>query len=1098
MNYIKKLEMMGFKSFSGKKEIILPENLNCVMGPNGSGKSNVAEAICFALGKTSKKDLRAEKLGDLVFNGGKKLPPSKFAKVKIVIDNKNGKFPIDDDELIISRKVSQEGRSLYRVNGRRQTQDYVHNLLDNVGIDPDGYNIVMQGEIPAFVEMSTEDRRKIIEDLSGISIYEEKKRKSMLKMDKVELRLKEAGIIIREKERHMDELKKEKEQAEKFSKLQRELRYKKALKIKNEIMNINENRDKTKLKITEHFSELEKLENEENNIVKKINENSKTLEEINKKTEELGGEEQVKLTNEIDAIRIKINDLNSEIKNGKNEIEKIKKRKEQIEEDIKLNKNESQNLNDKIKSLLIEINKQKELVDKERDVLEKMNNLDRERVEINSEIHQIEKDVVSLENELEKNEEKQKAFEKKKELLKKLEEKEILLKKILEEKESISFELNETREKINSLSKELHSLEGKKEVLFRLLNKGTRAILQAKKNGKLLGIHGIVSQLGKADEKYTTPLKIAAGGRGNSIVVDDFESAENAIKFLRKNNLGYATFLPMDRIRGREIKRDFEQNEGFVGYAIDLIKFDKKYEDIFRYVFSDTVIINKIKTAKDVKKNKYRMVTLKGDLIDKSGAMTGGQRKDKSVGFKSESIDDNINKIKNKIDECRVSIQALAEKEESYQDRISDARNEIFYIKSSIEDIEDFDECEMQKVQKYLNEKNDRLKKLKNSLEQLPKKIEQEDIKKISGRVESLQENLNDKKAKKQGVELELNVINRDLERSEGVLKNLKKEKNSFEESIKLNSQKLKEIKKELNIKLEEEKKFHKELKDLYRERNAINEKNKQLEIKKAGYGEKVRNVREKINGFKLELAEINAKLEGRNVAMKEYEDLEIKEIKKDVFKIEKEIRDLEIKISNFGAVNMRALDVYKEVESEYNELKDKYDKLEGEKQEVLDLIFEIEIRKKESFMESYRYVAENFEKIFSTLSPGGEARLILENEDDVFEGGIDIFAKHRGKKFISLRAMSGGEKTITTLAFIFAIQEYQPSPFYILDEVDAALDKENSEMLGRLLDEYSKKSQFIVVTHNDSILSHADNIYGVHLNKLGESQIVSVKLPEK
>ncbi len=1098
MNYIKKIEMMGFKSFSGKKEIILPENLNCVMGPNGSGKSNVAEAICFALGKTSKKDLRAEKLGDLVFNGGKKLPPSKFAKVKIILDNKNGKFPTDDDELIISRKVSQEGRSLYRVNGKRQTQDYVHTMLDNANIDPDGYNIVMQGEIPAFVEMSTEERREIIEDLSGISIYEEKKKKSMLKMDKVEQRLKEAGIIIREKERHMEELKKEKEEAEKFAKLQKELRYKKALKIKNEIMNIKENRDKINSKISEHVSELEKLEGERDSIVSNIEDNSKRLEKINKKTEELGGEEQIKLTNEIDESRKKINEIKTEIENGKNEIEKIKKRKIQIEEDIKLNKEEFEKLEKKIKLFSDEIIKQKEKVDIEKSSFEKLNNLDRERVRLNSKIHQIEKDFVSLQNTLEKKEEKKKAFEKKKELLKKLESKKELLKNILEEREKISFDLKNCRDELNAYAKELHSLEGKKEVLFRLLNKGTRAVLQAKKNGKLLGIHGIVSQLGKTNEKYSLPLKIAAGGRGNSIVVDDFKSAENAIEFLRKNKLGYATFLPLDRIKGRIITKDFDSEDGFIGYAIDLIKFDKKYEDIFKYVFSDTVIINDMKIARKIGKKKYRMVTLEGDLIEKSGAMTGGQRGDKSVGFKSESIEDKINKIKNKIDEKRISIQTLAEKKDSYQDKISDMQNEVFHIKSSIEDIEDFDDTEIDEIKEKLEKKSDEIEELKNSLEKLPDKVEQEEIKKMSERVESLQEVLNNKKAEKQGVKLELNVIERDLERSKGVLNDLKKEKNNFEEKIKVRSQNLKGIQKELKEKLEEEKKFHKELKDLYKERNEINEINKKFEIKKASFEEKINNMREKINTFKLDLAEINAKLEGRNAAMQEYEDLKIEEIKKDVFKIENEIRELEMKLNNFGAVNMRALDAYKEVESEYVELKDRFDKLEGEKQEVLNLISEIETRKKESFIESYKNVADNFERIFSTLSPGGEARLILENEESVFDGGLDIFAKHRGKKFISLRAMSGGEKTITTLAFIFAIQEYQPSPFYILDEVDAALDKENSEMLGRLLDEYSKKSQFIVVTHNDSILSHADNIYGVHLNKLGESQIVSVKLPEK
>ncbi len=393
MNYIKKLEMIGFKSFSGKKELKMPNNLNCVMGPNGSGKSNVAEAICFALGKTSKKDLRAEKLGDLVFNGGKKLPPSKFAKVKVVIDNENGRFPIEDDELIISRKVSQEGRSLYRVNGKRQTQDFVHNLLSNGNIDPDGYNIVMQGEIPAFVEMSTEDRRKIIEDLSGISIYEEKKRKSMLKLDKVDQRLKEANIILREKEKHMEELKKEKEQAEKFSEVQKKLRQKKASKIKKEIQKINGKKKEIDEKIKDRVSKKDEYEERKNEILEKIKNNSNELDAINKKTEELGGKEQMELNSEIEEIRVKINELQSEIKSGKKELERIEERKKQIEKDLELNKEESEKLKSKIENFESEIEKQRVVLEEEQNKFKKLNNLDKERVSIKSNINQIEKEI---------------------------------------------------------------------------------------------------------------------------------------------------------------------------------------------------------------------------------------------------------------------------------------------------------------------------------------------------------------------------------------------------------------------------------------------------------------------------------------------------------------------------------------------------------------------------------------------------------------------------------------------------------------------------------------------------------------------------------
>ncbi len=896
----------------------------------------------------------------------------------------------------------------------------------------------------------------------------------------------------------MEELKKEKEQAEKFSDLQKELRYKKASKIKKEMDELNFEKSKILKSIEERNNEIEKLTETKNNLSKKIDLNSEELEKINNLTEELGGTEQVELNNQIEEIRIRINELKTEIRGGEKELKRIEERKQQLLKDIKLNIENSEKLKKDILHLNETINSLKQKLDKEKEKFDRLNNLDKERVSIFSEINAIEKEIIALGGELSDYKKKQEEFEKKKKLKQDLKIKEEKLKSLLEKDSTFAIKISNLKDEHNKLTKELHNLEGKKEVLFGLLKKGTRAILAKKDSGEIKGIHGLLYDLAKVDEKYAIPLKVAAGSRSDAIVVDNVSVAKECIDYLRQNKLGIATFLPLDKLKVEKTKKEIKKIDGVIGFAIDLIRYNQKYENVFRYILSDTLVVKDIETAKKVGINKYRMVTLDGDLIERSGAMTGGHRQKEVVGFKSEPINEKIKKLQNEISKINGETNSIEGKREELNEKIENLRREIYHINSFIDSLGEFDEEKFKKLKDELDKKKLVKEELEEKLKSLPEKVDKGHLENVSKKIEELQTKLNEIEAKKRGFGFELEIIKRDMERSQKLIKDLEKEKINFEKNINSWKKELEQSEKRLNAKLEEEKKFHSKLKSLYEKRTKINELIKHLEIKRARIDEQIEKIRDHLNNFKLKLAEINAKLEGKKTAMEEFSDITINEVKEDIQELEKQIHQLEIKISSFGAVNMRALDVYKEVEKEYNELKEKVDKLQQEKDEIIKVMNEVEEKKKEAFFETFRNVAKNFERVFSVLSPNGEGRLILENEEEPFEGGLDIVARPGGKKFISLKAMSGGEKTLTTLAFIFAVQEYMPSPFYIMDEVDAALDRENSERLGYLLSEYSKTSQFIVVTHNDSILAKADSVYGVHMNALGESQIVSVKLPKR
>ena len=894
MTRVKKLRLHGFKSFAKLTELDFAENFSTIIGPNGSGKSNLGESICFVLGRLSAKSLRAENTSSFIYNGGKNNSPAKQAEVTIVFDNSKTEFSVKENEVRITRIAKQNGQSVYMINDKTVTRQQILDLLALAKVDPDGHNIILQGDIVKFMEMRSEDRREIIEEVSGISVYEDKKHKAMLELQKVEEKLKEADIILTERNAHLRELKKDRDQATKYKELQNMIKENKATYLHV----LLEEKTKSKKIIDDQISKEEskksKIQDDINKSKKEIEDKRNEIKQINQELLSRGGKDQLDLHHNLEDIKTDLTRNISRLEFLQNEIIKIKNRKET------LNANSD-------------------------DIVKKINELEQQKKE----------------------------FEKK---------------KIVLEKET--SKLKETR----------HDRSG---LIFDYVIQKIRELNSD-------GIYGTIENLGKTDSKYMTAMEVCAGNKYNAIITEDDHVAESCINHLRKTKAGTAIFLPLNKIKPNELKPELKsllKMQGIHGLAIDLVKFNPKFKAAFSHVYGSTIIVDNIDVARRIGIGRARMVTLDGDLIELSGAMIGGFRRKTISGI------DDLLKIENEI------------------------KNLV-------------------NQQKILMPEKDRVS---------------------------------------------------------AILKEQNKELIEFENEIKLLKENIRknEISKQEHEKLE--KKFYEEFKDLSLKRDILNELIQNKEISLIKLEENIRNAEQQINSIALQRARTIAELEGLEKEFEEYKNEKIKKTT-NLQELLENVRKFEHELEILGNVNLRALEIYEEIEKEYFKLIEKKEKLSLEKQDVFNLMNEIETKKKEIFMQTLNKINDHFKRIFANLSSKGQAFLELENYDSPFNGGLDIKVKIAGNKYLNIKSLSGGEKTLTALAFIFAIQELQPASFYLLDEVDAALDKANSEKLSKLIAEYSKKAQYIMISHNDNIITEANQIYGISMQD-GVSKAIGLKL---
>ncbi|HLP79956.1 MAG TPA: AAA family ATPase, partial [Acidobacteriota bacterium] len=661
MTRIIKLEMKGFKSFAKQTDILFNDDFNVVIGPNGSGKSNVIDALCFVLGKSSAKGLRAEKSANLIYNGGKLKQPMKEGEVSIYFDNSSKVFPVDAAEIKVTRIIKDNGQSVYKINGKKHTRNEVLDFLYYAKINPDGYNIILQGDIIRFVEMSGEDRRRIIEQISDISVYEDKKQKAILELEKVEQSFKEAQIILNERNSYLRDLSKEREQALAFKDLDVAVKRGRATILsktmgdkQGQIDKINEGNAST----VKAQQELQTLINE---LRKEIAEKKSQIAQINTQIESQGDKEQVALHKKLELLKVEVATAKNRIQVISDEITRINTRKTQLQtsrtelqqkikqlneqkkhQDISISTN--QKMQAQIKANIAEFRKKhnmeqagevdKQIEDLDKKIDEQQKEVDRLREQQQDMLRTKDRLELQIKNADEKIMKVLEVSKAHKTEIEGLKQKRLEFKKVtvelsqkLNADASMVAQVSNARSKINFLNEELAKLNARRASIQETLG-GSMAIAKIiEQKHKLGGVHGTISSLGSVEGKYAKALEVAAGNKIKAIVVDDDEVAERCINFLKQNQLGVATFLPLNKIKGQAITEKVPSGPGIHGFALDLITFDKKYRNAFSHVFTNTVIVEDIGAARKVGIGSLRMVTIDGDLTESSGAMQGGFRK---------------------------------------------------------------------------------------------------------------------------------------------------------------------------------------------------------------------------------------------------------------------------------------------------------------------------------------------------------------------------------------------------------------------------------------------------------------------------------------
>ncbi len=955
MVHIKKLVMKGFKSFVRKTEIPFTPGINVILGPNGSGKSNVSDALCFVLGRLSIKSMRAAKAKNLIFLGTKKVAKAKKASVELIFDNSDNTFSIDRKEVSIKRIVKRSGKSVYKINNETKTRNEILALLAQAGIDPNGFNIILQGEIQNFVSMHSEERRKIIEEVSGISIYESRKSKSLRELEKTEEKLKEVKAVLRERTSYLNNLEKERKQALRFKKLEKNVKRYKASIIYSDLKKRKKKLKELNKKIEKKNKKISQIKKVISNIEAKIREYELKVDSINSTIQKSSGLEQEKLNKEIANFRADIAGLNVKQENTDKKIKEIDKKKKELNSNIKKEK--------------------KEL------------------------------------NELEKNSPSDSGKDKKKKNIN-------LKKKELEE-------LEKKRKKFYTIKAELKSLKQ------RIQDKESN--LQSYKSESNFLVKEIENLTSELYDKSTTTKKISelkVGLQNKKEKIEELDSKE--VELSKKCHTNE-----------HEIKKNERLNR-------DVAKMD-----------ICPLCKNEI-TPEHIK-------SIKEETLPKINSFK------KEIKEASEKIKDIQNKKTRLKNEIKAQSEELS-KRESDLIKISNINDKKQQIKALHEKTES------------LQEEVNNFKKKGESLERKFDKNSHIEEKYEKARVEVQEISLRNE----ENVDSEISFKKRELERTKISLKQLKREEEDLQEDMASIKDQLKQKQEQLDKKRKQDEELSKKFKKMISQREELQGKIRKGDSELSMKQNLVYNVEQDINNYKIEKAKIDAELENLEMEMLEFKDIKL--IKGSKETLQSKLRKTQETLNKIGSVNLRSLDVYEKVKKEYESIQEKVDVLTNEKEGILKIIHEIDIKKKKAFKKTLNELNEIFSRNFAQLSAKGKVSLELENKKDPFEGGVNINVKTGHGKYFDVTSLSGGEQTLVALSLIFAIQELKPYCFYILDEIDAALDKRNSARLARLLNKYMKKGQYIVITHNDEIISKATNLYGVSMHD-GVSKIISLKL---
>ncbi len=1180
--YLKRLEMYGFKSFADKTVLEFMPGITTVIGPNGSGKSNISDCIRWVLGEQSLKSLRGAKSEDIIFAGTQNRKSLGYAEASIVIDNSDSKLPIEFAEVTVTRRIYRSGETGYFINKAPCRLKDILELFMDTGIGKDGYSIIGQGKIDEILSNKSEERRHIFEEAAGIVKYRARKVESEKKLEQTKLNLLRINDIISEIENNIGPLKIQSEKAKKFLSLRDEL---KNIEVGLFLYNIDDYKKKIEeIKENLEILETQKIKEEEkaNNI--KLEKDDlkiqidKLLEEI-EETQKLGFEGSKKkeeYNSEIKVTRERIQNNQANYERYAEEIEQITKRNSELEEEknqkIERKNNLFQNkdkFEKELKEKEIELEKYsktmstKELeIEKQKDIVQKNIDDRYERLsEINTEkanIQNLSKKETSLKNEIqmtisELDENRNKKSDMSKEFYE-VEKKRNDINKSIEEmkikKEECTSKIKDFEDRINSFQSEYRIKESKYKFLVETEKekegyiKSVKSLLQeAERNSSLKeGMHGILANLISVEKKYETAIEMTLGGSIQNIVTDTEEEAKKLVNYLRDNKLGRASFLPISSVKGTKLSKINDRGiDGIVGVAADLVDCDKKFEGIILNLLGRTVIVEDIDSAvKLAKQNSYsfKIVTLKGDIINPSGAISGGSVTQKTVSLLGREKE--IKALEKELKEINKNIEKMQKEKEEYENSITETLNIFENSQKEWQELEIIYATEKQKqenVDLEILKLEAKLDKLKKDVEE--NKVEIETKNKIIEKLNKKVELIDEENTKTNKIIEEFTISNKDNQKYIDDLNfditNLKISVSSFDESESsinemmeridldisnnVNSiENKKKIREDILVENESLEKKIIEVEENIKEldKNVLDssgkiEKLKEDKILKTNKQEKLEqelidennileNVREQIS--KVDLKKSKIQLELDQIINKMWEEYEltpnnVQNIEKidNPTEVQKKVNSIRSEIRELGSINVDSIKEYKELKERYDFMSEQRLDLETASNKLRKIIAEMTETMKRQFSEQFKVINKNFSEVFVELFGGGKAELKLLDEENILECGIEIEVQPPGKKLQNMMLLSGGEKAFTAIALLFAILKINPAPFCVLDEIEAALDDVNVYRFAEYLKKFVKDTQFLVITHRKGTMEAADTVYGITMEEKGISKLLSMQL---
>ncbi len=1179
--YLKRLELQGFKSFADKTVLEFMPGITSVIGPNGSGKSNISDAIRWVLGEQSIRELRGGKSSDIIFAGTQSRKSLGFAEVSLVFDNTDGKLPIEYQEVTITRRIYRSGETNCFINKTECRLKDILELVMDTGIGKDGYSIIGQGRIDEILSTKSEDRRNVFEEAAGIVKFKTRKEESEKKLERTKLNLLRINDILTEIENNLEPLKPKAETAKKYLNLKEEL---KNIEVGLFIYNIQKYKDEVK-KITEDLEVMQNTCNlEEEKLVKikqlkeefksDIDEATKNIEEIQnlsftskEKIENLTSDINVKkakiqnneenktrLSEEIEELKQKIVKTEEDMASKLTKKDKLKENKQKYELELSGKQARLDEINKTLSVKELEIEEDKRNLEQNTDMIYEIDiNLNEQKTMVASldkRISQIESELSSNVSELDntrfQKEEIEKGFyevqKHKNELTKELE-------NIQKEKDKIEGQINIMDAKINKSIQELNFKESKHRFLTETekekegYQKSVKTLLKdAQKISELgEGVEGAIAELIDVPVKLETAIEMALGASLQNIVTDTEQDAKKLIEYLRKNNLGRASFLPISSMKGKKIDKIKGSKDGVLGIASDLIKYNKQYEQVILNLLGRTVIVENMDIAIRVAKenqNSFKIVTLDGDVINAQGSMTGGSLIQKTVKIlgrnkEIETLTREIEKIKKeqeelkkekqdllkdtsktyeKIDELEKAYQTIEIKYNVEEQKIRTVNDNIERISKHLEKIKQ-EKVETQNQQEYykkLIEANEAKKeeldaintKLKNKINEFTSsnKDTQKEIDDLNLNITNLKISVNSFSESESSIDEiaemlknNIDMQNKNIQTKQKQIEEMAKEQVDFEEQIKTSEEKIEEIRSKVNNSSADIKKL-KEKRENANGKLSLKEK-EELEEFKA------------IEDLKAELVKLDVKKNKidddlNNVVCSLWDEYELTpnnaegfEKPQNIASTTKKVKNLRQEIQSLGTVDVNSIEEYKNLKQRYDFMCEQRLDLETTMAKLRNIIGEITETMKLQFKEKMEVINKNFGDTFKELFGGGEARIVITDERNILESEINIEAEPPGKKLQNMNLLSGGEKAFTAIALLFAILKMNPAPFCVLDEIEAALDDVNVNRYGEFLKKFAKDTQFLVITHRKGTMEVADTVYGVTMEEKGISKLLSMKL---